>query len=360
MIYKLKIPINGDFYMDEPQADLDREFMEPALEQYVPGPVLLSGTELAEHEQEIQRFLNDIQNTAPMKGSTGILPVSYLGYLKSMMESARVSAHTQEGCLQGELRISTKEELSDRELKDLSEYLYEMFRDGLGNRFVKENIPVAGGYLKIRLEAPYTYDLSVQKKYEITEQAHPRYPWLHRIRSLVSVNEQISPGQMGGYVENEGNLSHDGSCWVHDHAICCEGAAVTKDARLFDGACARGSALVTGDSVMFDSAIAEGNCCVRSGEIKEYARVSGNAVIGESVIDGLSPLIQGHSNIYGTVRGNVIVKDTVLPGEEIINPTADLFILENGRRNILVKQRELKPPEGYQGYPAKKKKEMER
>lgn len=360
MIYKLKIPINGDFYMDEPQADFDGEFITPPLEQYVPGPVLLSGAELAEHEPEIQRFFSDIQNNAQMKKPTGILKVFYLGYLKSRMDSAEVSVLTQEGCLQGELRISTKEELSDRELEDLSKCISEMFIDGFGKQFAKESIQVPGGYLKIRFEEPYSYDLTVQKKYEITEQAHPRYPWLHRIRSLVSVNEQISPGQMGGYVESEENLSQDGSCWVHDHAICCEQAAVTKDARLFDGACAKGAALVTGDAVMFDSAIAEGNCCVRCGEIKEHARVSGNAVIGESLIDGLTPLIQGYSNIYGTVRGNVIVKDLILPGEEIINPTADLFILENGRRDVLVKQRELKPPEGYQEYPAKKKKEMER
>ena len=32
-----------------------------------------------------------------------------------------------------------------------------------------------------------------QKKYEITEITHPKYPWLHRIRARCQVNEQ--PGQ---------------------------------------------------------------------------------------------------------------------------------------------------------------------
>lgn len=197
-------------------------------------------------------------------------------------------------------------------------------------------------------------------KYRITDIPHPKYPWLHRIQALTKANERVEAGDLGGYVETLHNLSQEGSCWVHDNAICCEQAVVEKDAQLFDGTCARESALVTGDAVMFDSAVAVGNCCVRSGELKEQARVAGNAVVGESVLDGISPLIQGHSSVYGTVRGGVIVKDVVLPGEEIVNPTEDMFILENGKREVLVKQRPLTPPERYQNHKKIKKAEPER
>lgn len=51
-----------------------------------------------------------------------------------------------------------------------------------------------------------------QKKYEITEIDHPKYPWLHRIRALRQVNEQVSAGSLGGYVQTEDNLSQDGTC----------------------------------------------------------------------------------------------------------------------------------------------------
>ena len=46
-----------------------------------------------------------------------------------------------------------------------------------------------------------------QKKYEITSIAHPQFPWLHRIRALVDVNEAVPKGTLGGFVEHEQNLS---------------------------------------------------------------------------------------------------------------------------------------------------------
>lgn len=53
-----------------------------------------------------------------------------------------------------------------------------------------------------------------RKKYEITEAAHPKYPWLHRIRAIRQVNEQVSPGMLGGYVQTEDNLSQIGRAHV--------------------------------------------------------------------------------------------------------------------------------------------------
>lgn len=107
-----------------------------------------------------------------------------------------------------------------------------------------------------------------QKKYEITEAAHPKYPWLHRIRAIRQVNEQVSPGMLGGYVQTEDNLSQEGTCWIYDQAVCCEEAAVADDGRMFDSAVARGSALVGGDARMFERAMAEGNSSFFSGELK--------------------------------------------------------------------------------------------
>ena len=70
-------------------------------------------------------------------------------------------------------------------------------------------------------------------------------------------------------------------------------------------------------------------------------------------------MIAGDSHVYGEVRGRFVVKDLVLPGEKLVNPTADLFILENRERHVLVKTRELKPPKDYPRS-RKKKKELER
>ena len=197
-----------------------------------------------------------------------------------------------------------------------------------------------------------------QKKYEITEITHPKYPWLHRIRARCQVNEQVGPGALGGYVQTEDNLSQDGTCWIYDQAICCEEAVVEDDGRMFDGAVARGSALISGDARMFERAVAEGNSSFFSGELKEDARLSGNAVVNRSD-NGLSPLIGRKSNVYGSVCGWFVVNDNIFEGEHYLNRTEDMFILENGKREVLVKQRKLEPPEEY-GNEKSKREDRER
>lgn len=192
-----------------------------------------------------------------------------------------------------------------------------------------------------------------QKKYEITEITHPKYPWLHRIRARCQVNEQVGPGALGGYVQTEDNLSQDGTCWIYDQAICCEEAVVEDDGRMFDGAVARGRALISGDARMFERAVAEGNSSFFSGELKEDARLSGNAVVNRSD-NGLSPLIGRKSNVYGSVCGWFVVNDNIFEGEHYLNRTEDMFILENGKREVLVKQRKLEPPEEYRNEKSKR------
>ena len=65
-------------------------------------------------------------------------------------------------------------------------------------------------------------------KYKITEIEHPKYPWLHRIQALINVNEKVPKGTLGGFVENENNLSQEGTCWIYDDAICCENGEERK------------------------------------------------------------------------------------------------------------------------------------
>ena len=70
-------------------------------------------------------------------------------------------------------------------------------------------------------------------KYKITAIEHPQYPWLHRIQALIDVNEKVPEGTLGGFVENENNLSQEGTCWIYDDAICCENGEVKEEAALW-------------------------------------------------------------------------------------------------------------------------------
>ena len=85
-----------------------------------------------------------------------------------------------------------------------------------------------------------------EKKYEITNIAHPHYPWLHRIRALRDVREDVHAGDLGGFVQSEENLSQEGQCWIAGNAVVAEEAYVYGDAILWDHACARGCAAISG------------------------------------------------------------------------------------------------------------------
>ena len=95
------------------------------------------------------------------------------------------------------------------------------------------------------------------QKYEITNQAHPHYPWLHRIRALKDVREGVKAGTLGGYVQSADNLSQDGAAWIADDAICCEDALVAGDACLTEEAIAKG--MKAGDLVKKAAQVCGGN-----------------------------------------------------------------------------------------------------
>lgn len=360
MKYDLIFPVSGEFFMEEPPFEPDEEWMEPPLEQYFPGPEVLSAQEMAEYESEIDFFLHDVADTGQMQDNTGILKELDKDWLREKIEWVDLSVHTENGCLAGRLTINTKEPLAEQEDEALSAYFWKQFAGSWIETMQRKEIPVSGGIMKLRLEEPSMYQLIKEKKYEITDIAHPKYPWLHRIRALVKVNEQVGEGEYGGFIESESNLSQDGGCWIYDNAICCGEAVVEKEARMFDSALARDSALITGDSCLFDRASAEGHCCIRSGEIKEHARVAGDAVISEGLVDGLSPLVAGYSNVYGEVRGHFIIYDTILPGEGMTNPTEDLFILRDGKREVMEKAKNLEPPKEYKALKKQREKGRER
>ena len=125
------------------------------------------------------------------------------------------------------------------------------------------------------------------KKFELTENykmcsGHK----LFQIRALVSIEDVVKAGEMGGYIEKEENLSQNGDAWVSI------GACVYGDALVFD------NSIVCGKAHVYEHACVFGNSIV-SGE----ARVSGNASVYEN------SLLCGKPHVFGAarVRGNARV-----------------------------------------------------
>ncbi len=88
------------------------------------------------------------------------------------------------------------------------------------------------------------------RKYELTDESIKVYDRaLYRIRAFKDFSD-VKKGDLGGFVESENNLSHQGNCWVYyDAAVygkarVCENAKVYGNARVYDNAMIHGRARV--------------------------------------------------------------------------------------------------------------------
>ena len=111
------------------------------------------------------------------------------------------------------------------------------------------------------------------KKYELTSEfvTNAFGTKLFRIKAIVSFGD-VQEGQLGGFIEKEDNLSHDGNAWVTDNAWVTGNAWVTDNARVTGNAWVTDNARVTDNACVTGNAWVTGNACVTGN-----ARVAGNA-----------------------------------------------------------------------------------
>ena len=91
------------------------------------------------------------------------------------------------------------------------------------------------------------------KKYELMEETKILSfgTVLHRIRAvrdfMLVYGTNIKAGDLGGWVEKEGNLSHNGSAWVCGEASVFGDARIYGEAQVYDNALVSGKAQIFGD-----------------------------------------------------------------------------------------------------------------
>lgn len=97
----------------------------------------------------------------------------------------------------------------------------------------------------------------MKKKYELTEETleidgHV----LHRIIALRSFGE-VKEGELGGWIEKESNLSHEGDCWIYNDAVVYGDAKVCDDAIVYSNAKVCGNAIICGNAEVCGNAKVE-------------------------------------------------------------------------------------------------------
>ena len=88
-------------------------------------------------------------------------------------------------------------------------------------------------------------EMVMLKKYELTEQ-HPD-TGLYCIKALRDFGN-VAKGDIGGWIEGEKNLSHEGYAWVYGDAWVYGNARVSGNARVYGDAEVSGNARVYGDA----------------------------------------------------------------------------------------------------------------
>lgn len=114
------------------------------------------------------------------------------------------------------------------------------------------------------------------KKYELTDETIIiGDKVLHRIKALIDIPKyNVKAGYIGGFIEKEENLSHNGNCWVSNDACVYDNALVYGDAWIYDIARVFGNARIDGNARVCGTARIYDDACVCG-----YARVCGNAYV---------------------------------------------------------------------------------
>lgn len=153
------------------------------------------------------------------------------------------------------------------------------------------------------------------KKYKLTDETIEfDGNILHRIKALKNFSN-VHEGDLGGWIEKEENLSHNGDCWVYGDAMVYEKSFVHGNARIYGqaeifnnaevygNACIFDNVCLYGHSKVFENARIWGNVHVRD-RAKVYGcpRISENAFIHEDAIINGPVVIESHTTIGGNAE----------------------------------------------------------
>ena len=94
----------------------------------------------------------------------------------------------------------------------------------------------------------------MNKKFELTSETKMFLgKKLYRIRALIDFST-VKKGDLGGFVEKEDNLDHQGDAWVYGNARVSGNARVYGDARVYGNAWVYGDARVSGNAWVYGDA----------------------------------------------------------------------------------------------------------
>ena len=142
------------------------------------------------------------------------------------------------------------------------------------------------------------YEILMDEENTIEFEGHT----LHRIKALKDFND-VKKGDIGGFVENDNNLSHPGDCWIYDDAKAMDNSRMYNDSEMHDNSIVCGYSRMYNNSRMYDNSI----MCDYS-KMRGYSKMYGNSrIYNNSIMYDYSEIhdksvMYGDSEMHGNSR----------------------------------------------------------
>lgn len=153
------------------------------------------------------------------------------------------------------------------------------------------------------------------KKYETTSNTKIFFEHeLYQIKALKDFGN-VKVGDLGGYIEKEGNLSQEGKAWIRGNALVCGDARVSGDAQIHDNALIFDNAKIYGNAWVYGNAHISDNAWVYG-----KAQVCGDAQVFDNAQVFGNAWISGNAQIYGDAQ---VCSDAQIYGDAQISSDTD-------------------------------------
>jgi len=135
---------------------------------------------------------------------------------------------------------------------------------------------------------------------------------LYRIKALRDFNG-IKTGDLGGYIESEDNLSHEGDCWVYNEAKVLDNARVLDDVKVICKAVMREHSMAIDNAIIADHSQLFGHSLVCNyGLVQDFSILLDNSIVcneacakGNAILAGRT-ILQKHYDVNNGFYRDVV------------------------------------------------------
>lgn len=155
---------------------------------------------------------------------------------------------------------------------------------------------------------------------------------LYRIQALISFGD-VKEGDLGGYIQSEANLSHEGNAWVYDNAKVFGNARVFGNAKVYDNtkvfeyAMAFDNAEVSVHAILFGYARVGGDATISGfAQVFGNAQVNGSSKVYDHAQVSCDAEVSGDAKVFGKVE---VIGDASISGDAEVSKLGDYIVFKN-------------------------------